>query len=82
MLQNAFGSALGIALSTVAVDPKLLWMYVALAISAVISGCLFWALFHHYNATERQMNALELESDRGASVVPATAPLEQGEKAA
>lgn len=27
LLQNAFGSALGIALSPTAVDPKLLWMY-------------------------------------------------------
>jgi POT family proton-dependent oligopeptide transporter len=65
----------------VAVDPKLLWMYVALAIAAFIGGCLFWVLFHRYNATEQQMNALEVESDGAAPVVPATARLEQGDKA-
>lgn len=27
LVQNAFGSALGIALSAVAIDPKLLWLY-------------------------------------------------------
>lgn len=67
LLQNAFGSALGIALSPTAVDPKLLWMYAGLSIVTIITAGIFWILFRKYNAQEESMNALE---DKGAKVVP------------
>jgi len=59
LLTTAFGSALSIALSSVSVDPKLVWMYTGISISAFIAGWVFWILFKHYNAQEDKMDALE-----------------------
>lgn len=67
LLQTAFGSALGIALSATAVDPKLLWMYTGICVATIITAGLFWILFRKYNATEESMNALE---DKGKQAVP------------
>ncbi|KAF1985227.1 PTR2-domain-containing protein [Aulographum hederae CBS 113979] len=58
LLTNAFGSAIGLALVSVATDPKVLWMYAGLAVSSFIAGCLVWIIFHKYNRTEEEMNAL------------------------
>ncbi|KAI9893342.1 MAG: peptide transporter ptr2 [Vezdaea aestivalis] len=69
LLTTAFGSALAIALSPTAKDPKLLWMYTGLAVAAFLAGCLFWFLFSKYNKTEEQMNALDKE---GVAAVAAT----------
>lgn len=68
LLTNAFGSALGIAISPTAVDPKLTWLYVGLAISSFVAGCIFWLVFQRYNATEEKMNALEVEGERSRPV--------------
>ena len=69
LLTTAFGSALGIALSPTAKDPKLVWMYTGLCIATIIVAAVFWLLFRQYNATEEQMNALE---DKGDKPVAAT----------
>ena len=69
LLTTAFGSALGIALSPTAKDPKLVWMYTGLCIATIIVAAVFWLLFRRYNATEEQMNALE---DKGEKPVAAT----------
>ncbi|KAF2103817.1 PTR2-domain-containing protein [Rhizodiscina lignyota] len=58
LLTNAFGSAIGEALVPVLVDPKVLWMYVGLAFTSFITGCVVWLLFHKYNKTEEELNAL------------------------
>ncbi|KAK2744655.1 peptide transporter ptr2 [Onygenales sp. PD_40] len=58
LLTSAFGSALAIALSPTAKNPKLLWMYTGLAIASAIAGGIFWFLFKRYNDTEEEMNAL------------------------
>ncbi|EKG19705.1 Oligopeptide transporter [Macrophomina phaseolina MS6] len=58
LLTNAFGSAIGEALVSVAVDPKILWMFVGLSVASFLAGCLVWILFHHLNKTEEEMNAL------------------------
>jgi POT family proton-dependent oligopeptide transporter len=58
LLTNAFGSAIGEALVSVAVDPKILWMFVGLAIASFIAGCVVWLIFHKYNETEEAMNEL------------------------
>ena len=63
LLTTAFGSALGIAISPTAVDPKLVWLYVGLAIASFLAGCLFWVCYSRYNAREDEMNALEAESE-------------------
>lgn len=61
LVTNAFGAALGIALSSVAVDPKLTWMYTGLAVATFIAGLIFWFLFRHLNAIEEELNALDSE---------------------
>jgi len=63
LLTNAFGSAINEALNPVLVDPKILWMYVGLCITSFVAGGLIWILFHHLNATEDQMNALDKDYD-------------------
>lgn len=59
LLTSAFGSALGIALSPTAVDPKLLWMYTGLCVACFVAGLLFWVIYSKYNDTEEEMNNLE-----------------------
>lgn len=63
LLQNAFGSALGIALSPVSKDPKMVWTYTGLAVSCFIAGWIFWFLFKHYNDKEDEWNDLEYEKE-------------------
>ena len=59
LLTTAFGSALSEAFLPVVVDPKIIWMYTGIAVSAFITGCLFWFLFHHYDDDEEKMYALD-----------------------
>jgi dipeptide/tripeptide permease len=59
LLTTAFGAALSIALSSVSVDPKLVWMYSGISVAAFIAGWIFWILFKHYNYQEDKMNAME-----------------------
>ncbi|KAK2799593.1 hypothetical protein FQN50_008431 [Emmonsiellopsis sp. PD_5] len=59
LLTNAFGSAIGMALSPVAYDPAIMWMYVGLACAAVVTSIVFWLLFRHLNQLEDEMNALD-----------------------
>lgn len=61
LLTNAFGSALGIAVSTTAVDPKLVWMYTGLAVATLIAGFIFWFVFRGYNKVEEELNTLDSE---------------------
>lgn len=58
LLTSAFGSAIGIALSPTAENPKLMWMYIGLAVATAIAGVIFWVLFKRYNDTEEEMNSL------------------------
>lgn len=59
LLTNAFGSILGICISSTAENPKFVWAYAGLAISSFIGGCIFWLLFKHYNYKEEELNNLE-----------------------
>ncbi|ODV81508.1 PTR2-domain-containing protein [Suhomyces tanzawaensis NRRL Y-17324] len=59
LVTNAFGSAIGIALSSTSVDPKLVWTYTGLAVSCFLGGCLFWVIFRKYNDVEEELNKLE-----------------------
>ncbi|QLG74086.1 hypothetical protein HG535_0F05980 [Zygotorulaspora mrakii] len=63
LLTNAFGSALGCAISPVVVDPKFVWMYTGLGVACFIAGWLFWFCFKHYNKTEEALNAMDYDSD-------------------
>jgi len=69
LLTSAFGSALGIALSPTAKDPKLVTMYASLAGVTLLVAAIFWLLFKKYNAQEEDLNALE---DQGDKAVMAT----------
>jgi len=66
LLTNAFGSALSIALTPTAEDPKLVWMYTGLCVACFIAGCIFWVVYHRYNATEESMNALDQYTEKPA----------------
>lgn len=61
LVTNAFGSALGIAVSQAAVDPKLVWMYTGLAVATTIAGAIFWFVFRSYNQVEDELNAIDAE---------------------
>lgn len=59
LLTNAFGAALGMALTSVAYDPAIEWMYVGLCCTAVVTAVIFWLLFRKLNHEEDKWNALD-----------------------
>lgn len=61
LLTNAFGSALGIALSPTSEHPKLVIMFSSIAAATAIAGTLFWILYKKYNDQEVEMNKIEDE---------------------
>ncbi|ODV89516.1 hypothetical protein CANCADRAFT_32746 [Tortispora caseinolytica NRRL Y-17796] len=63
LLTNAVGAALGMAISPVAVNPKILWMYTGLAVAAVVAGIVFWFMFRHLNSKEDAMNHIDAEAE-------------------
>ena len=69
LLTNAFGSAIGLALVPVSVDPAVQWLYVGLCVSSVVTAIVFWLLFHKYNAAEDEMNALSAKDEDDLSSV-------------
>jgi len=46
ILTNASSAVIGMAVSPFAVDPKLTYLYLALAVLSVISATAFWLCFH------------------------------------
>ena len=64
LLQNAFGAALGIALSPTSEDPKLVIMYSSIAAATVIAGTVFWFIFKKYNNTEEEMNRMDAKNEK------------------
>ncbi|EFY89900.1 hypothetical protein MAC_04109 [Metarhizium acridum CQMa 102] len=66
LFTNAFGSAISESFVPVAKDPKFIWMYTGIAVAAAVTGCIFYVLFHHYDAQEEAMYAL----DRDVPVLP------------
>lgn len=69
LFTTAFGSIIGIGVSTVAYDPKFVWFYTGICIACVISTIAFWILYSPLNKTELEMNALE---DKLRRAVPVT----------
>lgn len=74
LLTNAFGSALGIAVSPTAEDPKLVWTYTGLACACFAAGWIFWFTFKHYNKKEEELNSLEAMHEEKQNAV-ALAPV-------
>ncbi|KAL1391874.1 putative MFS peptide transporter Ptr2 [Phyllosticta capitalensis] len=58
LLTTACGSAIGMALVSVSVDPKIIWMFVGLSCASFVAGALFWFCFHHLNDREDELNEL------------------------
>ncbi|KZZ93875.1 Oligopeptide transporter [Moelleriella libera RCEF 2490] len=73
LFTNAFASAIAEALVPVAKNPKFIWMYTGVGVAAFITGCVFWLTFHHYDAQEEAMYAL----DRDLPVLTAPAVKEE-----
>ncbi|GAM40037.1 integral membrane peptide transporter [Talaromyces pinophilus] len=61
LLTNAFGSAIGEALTPVAYDPAIMWMFTGLACASFAAGIIFFFTFRHLNAKEEEMNALDID---------------------
>lgn len=59
LFTNAFGSAIAEGLVSVAVNPKYQWLYAGVGVSAFITGCVFYWIFHHYDADEERMYDLD-----------------------
>ncbi|KAK5997345.1 Peptide transporter PTR2 [Cladobotryum mycophilum] len=62
LFTNAFGSAISEALVSVSKDPKFVWMYAGVGISAFITAIVFYSLFRHYDYMEDDMLALEQDA--------------------
>jgi POT family proton-dependent oligopeptide transporter len=53
------GSAFGMALSPVVVNPKILYLYISLALVMALSAPLFWAFFSKYDDVDKELNDLD-----------------------
>ncbi|KUL84382.1 hypothetical protein ZTR_06329 [Talaromyces verruculosus] len=53
-LGAAAGSAIGTAITPLAHDPTLVWMYTGLAVAMFLVAVGFWTLFKKYNAIDRE----------------------------
>ncbi|TLD39696.1 putative peptide transporter [Venturia nashicola] len=62
-LTACVASALGMALSLVSKDPKLVIMYGCLAVAMAISGVLFFWKFRRYDEKEDEMNKANIQED-------------------
>lgn len=78
LLTNAFGSAISEALNPLLYDPAIQWMFVGLAVASFIAGCAIWILFHHLNATEDDMNALDQDYDKDPTLRRASVKADRG----
>ena len=59
LFTNAFGAAINMALVSVAHNPKFVWMYTGVGITAFVTSIVFYALFRHYDAQEEEMYDLD-----------------------
>ncbi|KAI8343312.1 POT family-domain-containing protein [Chlamydoabsidia padenii] len=58
LLTNCFASILAFALVSVAVDPKLKWMYTGISITAAVCCVLFYVCHHKNDATDKDEDAI------------------------
>lgn len=67
LLTCTIGSTLGITLSTVSVDPKVLMEYASLSVTMFATAVLFYFCFRKYNRTEESMNMIGETSKEDSS---------------
>ncbi|EFR02827.1 peptide transporter PTR2-A [Nannizzia gypsea CBS 118893] len=53
------GSALGIATSPLAVNPRILYLYTGLAAVMIITAPIFWMVFRDYDKIDEELNCIE-----------------------
>ncbi|KAF2743830.1 peptide transporter-like protein PTR2 [Sporormia fimetaria CBS 119925] len=63
LLTSAFGSALGMLLAPLAKDPRLVWLYSGLALTALIAGIAFYRMFRETGGRPHRKLADSLEDD-------------------
>lgn len=63
-LSAGIGSAIGVALGPVSQDPKVLWMYVGLAVSSGLAAPLFWAVMGHLEKDNEDLNTMFLNDNQ------------------
>ena len=63
LFTNAIGSLLGIALSSTAKDPIIIWNFTGMAVAAFVAGTAFYLIFRRYNKLESEQQALDYEDD-------------------
>lgn len=61
LLTNAFGAAIAEALTPAAYDPAIMWMFTGVACASFCTGIIFFLTYHHLNAQEEDMNALDAD---------------------
>ncbi|PQE29717.1 oligopeptide transporter protein [Rutstroemia sp. NJR-2017a WRK4] len=59
------GSAFGMALSPVGVNPKILYMYISLAVMMAICAPIFWLVFAKYDAVDKELDDLDRLGETG-----------------
>lgn len=70
LVSAGIGSALGIALGPVSENPKVLWMYVGMAVSLAVAAALFWFVVGHYDKEDEKEKTKRLEEERMAQEKP------------
>ncbi|CAO3621308.1 unnamed protein product [Mucor fragilis] len=63
LLTNCFASILGFALVSVAVDPKLTWMYTGIGCASFICSILIYIIHHKNDATDIEDDAIGRSGD-------------------
>lgn len=63
LFTNAVGYAIGEAFTPLVGDPEILWLFTGLCVGSFCVGCLFWVLFHKYDAMEDVVNSLDAKHD-------------------
>ncbi|KAG0644771.1 POT family-domain-containing protein [Tuber brumale] len=63
LLQNAFGFAIGVAISPTSKNPNLVTFYACLAGVTALAGSAFWFCFRHHNATEEELNKIDANDE-------------------
>ncbi|KAK9447610.1 POT family-domain-containing protein [Limtongia smithiae] len=63
LLTNAFGAALGIAISPTAKDPDMVRTYTGLAVVTTVAGIIFFVLFRKYNRDDDESRLMERLDD-------------------
>ncbi|KAF2857462.1 PTR2-domain-containing protein [Piedraia hortae CBS 480.64] len=63
LFTTAIGAAISEAFVPATGDPAIMWMYTGISCLAFLTAGLCWALFHHYDKQEEEMNKLDVSDD-------------------